>query len=489
MVGTKGSRSQQIRSRLPHPIVDADGHMLELTPVLSDYVYQVGGTDARDLFDKSMEGAAETGNAALANGKTWFEMTLQEKKEEWAPALPWWAMPTRSALDRATATVPRVLNDRMDELGMDYAVLYTTTGLAFDRIEPQEQRLIVCRAINAYAADLYGPYSYRMTPAAIVPMDTPEIAIREMEYAVNELGLKVIMLPGRVERPIAKYRDEYPGAERYIRKMDVIGLDSDYDYDPFWKRCQELKIVPASHGSDAGWGAVSVSNYVFSHLSSFAYAHETFCKALFLGGVTKRFPGLNFMFLEGGVAWGCNLYSDLIGHWEKRNGKEIGRLDPRNLDIELAMELAREYSEGRILDHLDEVRANFAAPRPTPPNTDDWSHVPMDSVEDMLDLFVEPFYFGCEADDPMNAWAFDSKVNPMGAKLKAVFSSDIGHWDVPDMLGVVEEAYEMLEHDLMSEEDFRAFVFENVVKMYGEVNPDFFKGTAVESEAAEVLNG
>ena len=284
--------------------------------------------------------------------------------------MPWWAMPTRSALDRATATVPRVLNDRMDELGLDYAVLYTTTGLAFDRIEPQEQRLIVCRAINAYAADLYRPYSHRMTPAAIVPMDTPEIAIQEMEYAVNELGLKVIMLPGRVERPIAKYRDEYPGAGEYVRKMDVIGLDSDYDYDPFWKRCQELKIVPASHGSDAGWGAVSVSNYVFNHLSSFAYAHETFCKALFLGGVTKRFPGLNFMFLEGGVAWACNLYSDLIGHWEKRNGKVINRLDPRNLDIELAMELAREYSEGRILDHLDEVSGPIsqrpAPPRPTP---------------------------------------------------------------------------------------------------------------------------
>ena len=193
--------------------------MLELTPVVSDYVYQVGGADARDLFDKSMEGAAETGNAALENGKTWFEMTLEEKKEEWVPALPWWALPTRSALDRATATVPRVLNDRMDELGLDYAVLYTTTGLAFDRIEPQEQRLIVCRAINAYAADLYRPYSHRMTPAAIVPMDTPEIAIQEMEYAVNELGLKVIMLPGRVERPIAKYRDEYPGAGEYVRKM------------------------------------------------------------------------------------------------------------------------------------------------------------------------------------------------------------------------------------------------------------------------------
>ena len=299
-----------------------------MTPVLSDYVYQVGGSDARELFDRTMVGAAETGNAATIGGKTWFEMGLEEKKEAWFSAPPWWAMPTRSALDRATATVPRVLNDRMDELGMDYAVLYTTTGLAFDLIEPQEQKLIVVRAINAYAADIYRPYSYRMTPAAIVPMDTPEIAIREMEYAVNELGLKAIMLPGRVERPIGKYRDQYPGSEKYVRKMDVIGIDSDYDYDPFWKRCQEMRIVPASHGSDAGWGAISVSNYVFNHLSSFAYAHDTFCKALFMGGVTKRFPGLNFMFLEGGVGWACNLYSDIIARWGKRNGNMIGRLDP-----------------------------------------------------------------------------------------------------------------------------------------------------------------
>ena len=483
------SRSRDIRASLDHPIIDADGHMLELTPVVSDYVYQVGGADARDLFDRTMVGAAETGNAAVSGGKTWFEMSYQEKKEAWQPAIPWWFAPTTSALDRATATVPRVLNDRMDELGLDYAVLYTTTGLAFEKIEPLEQRLIVCRAINACAADLYKPYSHRMTPAAIVPLDTPEIAIGELEYAVNDLGLKAIMMPGRVERPVGKYRDEHPGSERFVRWMDVIGIDSEYDYDPFWQRCQDLRIVPTSHGSDATWGSISVTNYVFNHVSSFAWAGETFAKALFLGGVTKRFPDLNFAFLEGGAAWACNLYSDLIGHWEKRNGKMIGRLDPRNIDVELAMKLAGQYSEGRIRERLDDLRAYVSTHQPNPPVIDDWSLVPMQSIEEMLDLFVKPFYFGCEADDPMNAWAFDTKVNPMGARLNAVFSSDIGHWDVPDMRGVVEEAYEMLEHDLMTKDDFRAFVFENVVKMYGRVNPDFFKGTAVEAQAAEVLNG
>ena len=259
MVGTKGSRSQQIRSSLKHPIVDADGHMLELTPVLSDYVYQVGGADARDLFDKSMEGAAETGNAALENGKTWFEMTLEEKKEEWAPALPWWAMPTRSALDRATATVPRVLNDRMDELGMDYAVLYTTTGLAFDRIEPQEQRLIVCPGDKRLCS---GPI-----PAVFIPDDArrhsahghagdshPGDGIRGQRTGAE--GDNAAGPRGAADSQVPRTSTRAP--RKYVRKMDVIGLDSDYDYDPFWKRCQELKIVPASHGSDAGWGAVSV---------------------------------------------------------------------------------------------------------------------------------------------------------------------------------------------------------------------------------------
>ena len=39
------------------------------------------------------------------------------------------------------------------------------------------------------------------------------------------------------------------------------------------------------------------------------------------------------------------------------------------------------------------------------------------------------FYFGCEADDPINSWAF--QANAFGARLGAVFGSDIGNFDVP----------------------------------------------------------
>ena len=107
--------------------------------------------------------------------------------------------------------------------------------------------------------------------------------------------------------------------------------------------------------------------------------------------------------------------------------------------------------------------------------------------EDIAALFVPHFYFGCEADDPMNATAFNRKANPFGAQLRAVFSSDIGHWDVPDMTEVTEEAYELVEHGAITEDDFRAFVFTNPTTLWTGMNPGFFKGTVVEKEVNKLL--
>ena len=87
----------------------------------------------------------------------------------------------------------------------------------------------------------------------------------------------------------------------------------------------------------------------------------------------------------------------------------------------------------------------------------------------------------------MNAWAFNTKVNPFGACLKAIFSSDIGHWDVPDMRDVTEEAYELVEKGLITEADFRDFVFANPVSFYASANPQFFKETVVQQEVGSAI--
>ena len=86
----------------------------------------------------------------------------------------------------------------------------------------------------------------------------------------------------------------------------------------------------------------------------------------------------------------------------------------------------------------------------------------------------------------MNATAF-GRGNPFGARINAIFSSDIGHFDVPDMLSPVPEAYELVEDGLITDDDFRDFTFANAVRLWGTQNPRFFEGTRVAKEAAAVL--
>ena len=69
----------------------------------------------------------------------------------------------------------------------------------------------------------------------------------------------------------------------------------------------------------------------------------------------------------------------------------------------------------------------------------------------------------------------------------AIFGSDIGHFDVPDMLEVLPEAYELIEDGLITQDDFRDFTFANAVRLWGTQKPKFFEGTAVAKAAAAVL--
>jgi hypothetical protein len=220
---------------------------------------------------------------------------------------------------------------------------------------------------------------------------------------------------------------------------------------------------------------------MYNHIGHFAAAGDALCKSLFFGGVTRRFPTLKFAFLECGVGWGCSLYADLIGHWKKRNLRALENYNPANLDPEQLLDLYQRYGDRLVQDHISEVLTEFG-PRERagdPALLDDWRNCGITKAEDFYDLFVPHFYFGCEADDPMNARAFQG--NPFGARLRAIYSSDIGHWDVPDMRAVVEEAYELVEQGLMTEEDFRDFMFVNPVTLWTGMNPDFFRGTAVEN--------
>jgi hypothetical protein len=113
-------------------------------------------------------------------------------------ARPWWNWPTQNTLDRATTHLPALLYERLDELGIDYSILYPSLGLAFTDMLDGELCQVLCRAVNTIYADEYRPFADRLTPAAVIPMHTPEMAIEETEYATSTLGLKTILIDGFV---------------------------------------------------------------------------------------------------------------------------------------------------------------------------------------------------------------------------------------------------------------------------------------------------
>jgi predicted TIM-barrel fold metal-dependent hydrolase len=473
----RSSSASELRARLNYPVIDSDGHWVEFGPQLTDYLKRIGGNKALEGFKSRPT-------------EVWhLTIPLAERRERRLDQPVWWGVPVRNTLDRATAMLPRLLYQRLGDFGFDFVVLYPSAGLRIPFIPDAELRQLTCRAFNTFSAELFADYKDRLTPAAVIPMHTPQEAIDELEYAVGKLRLKVVMMASLIRRPIRSSRPN----PRYNEWLDMLGLDSEFDYDPVWKKCLELGVAPTFHSVSKGVGTrVSPSNAVYNHIGHFGVAGEAVCKALFLGGVTRRFPNLRFAFLEGGVGWACMLYNDLIGHWKKRNPLALAEIDPANLDREGLIRLFRQHGTKGAAELAD--RWHDEPPEPSPrtadpdASLDDFAACGIEHPEDIRELFVPHFYFGCEADDPVNVWAFNHKANPFHARLRAVFGSDIGHFDVPDMTRVLPEAYELVENELISEDDFRDFVFRNPIRLWAGNNQDFFRGTAIESEAAKVLD-
>jgi predicted TIM-barrel fold metal-dependent hydrolase len=463
-----------VREKLGHPVIDADAHVVECQFALEDMLKDVAGARVAARFPEVLE--------SISMHK-WYRADEAKRRRERLGRPSFWHVPASNTLDRATAMLPGLLRSRLDELGIDFAVVYTTLGLSFVSLGDEEMRRAIARALNKLNAETFREHASRLTPVAIVPMGSPQEAIDELEYAVKTLGFKAAFVGGHFWRTL-------PGGGRY---MDYLALDSELDYDPVWQKCIELGVVPASHvGTFGGPTHGSISNYNFNHAGSFAAAGHILARALILGGVMRRFPKLRVVFLEGGAGWASLLYNTLVERFEKRNGREILRtLDPDRQDRHVMRALFEKHGGpllSRYAARIGKDEGTMLNPPEDRAKVDDFAATGAETAAAFARQFVDGFYFGCEGEDRATVMAFDRRLNHFGQQLNAVFSSDLGHWDVPEMAHVLDETYELVEHELLSPDDFRRFTFSNVARLYTSLNPNFFKGTAVDAAVASEVN-
>ena len=113
-----------LRGRLDHPVIDGDGHLVESAPLFNTYLREVGGAEMVDSYHQELRdrptasrGDHETGDMRGA----------------------WWGV-GNDAYDLATVTAPRLLHQRLEEIGIDFAILYPSLGLAIPTIHDGDVR-------------------------------------------------------------------------------------------------------------------------------------------------------------------------------------------------------------------------------------------------------------------------------------------------------------------------------------------------------------
>jgi hypothetical protein len=185
------------------------------------------------------------------------------------------------------------------------------------------------------------------------------------------------------------------------------------------------------------------------------------------------------------------MLADTIEHWEKRNVEALTLLDPSRLDRDRLGWYFEHYG-GRLAELLGGDPYEYVQQLPihgsVPLQPDEFVHMAVSSPGDIVERFVPSFYFGCEADDRGVVTAF-LRSNPEEAQLRPVFSSDMGHWDVTDIAGVVSESHRLVDDGHLTADQWRRFVFDNPAEMYLRTDPHFFDGTAVAPHLALLSSG
>ncbi len=235
-----GKTGVDIRAKLKHPVVDSDGHMMETSFAVLDFVRKVGGPEIAQRY----------------------ETILQNDTNPLNRRAVWVSHSGPNTIDGATAMLPKLYRSRLDEAGIDFAIVYGTHALSVLAMGDDELRPVVYRAMNMLYADMFHDVADRMTPVALIPMHSPDEAIAELDFAVGELGLKAIVMNTMLRRAAPQVLEEAPHLAQYTTELQSPAMDMGEAYDPVWAKCVELRVAPTCHNAFRGPGSThgSTSN-------------------------------------------------------------------------------------------------------------------------------------------------------------------------------------------------------------------------------------
>ena len=143
------NRAAEIHAKLKHPVIDGDGHWMEPIPVFLEYLSEVGGPKSVDQM-----------RALWRRNQAWYRATWPERQHNRLRRTIWWGV-TSNTFDKATSLLPALLNERLPELGIDFALIYPSFGLTINGIVQDDLQRAAARAYNMMTADMFAPFAAR----------------------------------------------------------------------------------------------------------------------------------------------------------------------------------------------------------------------------------------------------------------------------------------------------------------------------------------
>jgi aminocarboxymuconate-semialdehyde decarboxylase len=217
---------------------------------------------ARELIEAvRKDGGAHNVRLAIdGQQRTWVELSGRSANAPLAPAL--------SDIDARLAW--------MDERGIGAQLLAGWMDLSAYNLPLADAKWFT-RLQNETLAACVRAHPERFFAAAAVPLQAPQAAVAELEYAVKTLGMRAVQI----------------GAEVEGRALD------DPWFDPFWEAATGLDVAIVIHPVDVG--SNPPARRYFLHISCGNPAATTAAAAaLMLGGVLERWPNLRFLLVHGG---------------------------------------------------------------------------------------------------------------------------------------------------------------------------------------------
>ena len=256
-------------------IIDADGHVQERDAPWQDLLEQPYRKHAPRVV-KDPNGRSEL----LLEGKIWAKPSGVGCGIDTAP------ISRRPQSTTGMFDPVQRLKD-MDLEGIDIAVNFgTTVFLSLPFLENHDLACAIARAYNNWLAEHCAVNKERLLGVAMIPLQEPELAVKEARRAVIELGHRGFFIS---PHPVDNRNLDHPA------------------YEPLWSMAEELNVPALVHVSTGirlpTAGAERFDRYCLFHLHAHPMEQMTAAASLILGGVLERHPRLRVGFMEAGCGW------------------------------------------------------------------------------------------------------------------------------------------------------------------------------------------